>query len=372
MSFETDFNLPGNPYLLSHSVGLLSKRGAATLEDAYIAPWKSRGGDAWPVWLQIIDDFRAELAKLLGGDASCFCPQPNLSAAFVKYLLSLPSLGRAHCVLMHRDAFPSMGFAVEALRDFGVTLEFLPAGSDPCAMETWVSALEPHHDIVLITHVHSNTGAVSPVADIIDVCRKRNVRSVVDVAQSAGILPIDLKNWSANMVMGSCVKWLCGGPGAGFIWVNETDLGALKPRDVGWFSHEDPFEFDITSFRYAEDAMRFWGGTPSIAPYAAALGGLQTLNEIGETVIWEHNRALLNAALEALPGCITAGIDLGKNGGTLCLSCPPGDIAGLIEALQEERIQVDCRASTMRASFHIYNTDCDVAHLAQTVCELLP
>lgn len=371
MTYRDLFHQPEGTYLLSHSVGLLPKEASDVLDQAYLQPWRTKGGDAWPQWLGLIDDFRTELGGLLGGDASCFCPQGNLSSALVKYLMSLPRRSECVRVLMHPNAFPSMGFAVEALKDQGFALEFLPKGSDPCSLDAWDTALDAKPHVALITHVHSNTGALSPVGEITALCRSKGILSVVDIAQSAGLVPIDLDTWNADMVMGSCVKWLCGGPGAGFMWINPNQLGSLEPSDVGWFSHENPFEFDISSFRYAADALRFWGGTPSVAPYATALGSLRTLKRIGAQTLWQHNRTLLRQAIDMLPQVVTADIDLERNGGTLCLKIPSGTIDTVLQTLDAEQVRIDSRGTTIRASFHIFNDAQDVEALAYGISQAL-
>jgi kynureninase len=122
----------------------------------------------------------------------------------------------------------------------------------------------------------------------------------VDVAQSAGIVPIDVAAWDADFIVGSCVKFLCGGPGAGFLWVNDRVLGECRPLDVGWFSHADPFEFDIHQFRYADSALRFWGGTPAILPYTVAANSLETLIEIGIGRVRAHSLELTQTIINSV------------------------------------------------------------------------
>src|SRR5258707_405115 len=114
----------------------------------------------------------------------------------------------------------------------------------------------------------------------------------------------------ADVVLGSCVRWLCGGRVAGFWWLGPGLMRQLKPVDVGWFSHADPFEMDIHSFRYADDARRFWGGTPSVAPYAIATAGLELLGAVGIEAVLAHNRALIDAFLQAAPHRVPVGVRL--------------------------------------------------------------
>ena len=93
----------------------------------------------------------------------------------------------------------------------------------------------------------------------------------------------------------------------------------LEPVDVGWFSHEDPFEMDIHSFRYANDARRFWGGTPSIAPFVCAAASLRHIHALGVDRIHAHNRRLIQAFRDALSPAWRARLPAWPIGGTLCI-----------------------------------------------------
>jgi kynureninase len=208
---------------------------------------------------------------------------------------------------------------------------------------------------VLVTHVHSNSGRIAPVAAIGRLCRERGILCLVDVAQSAGILPLDFPGLDADAVLGSCVKWLCGGPGAGFLWLRHELIARLEPDDVGWFSHADPFEMDIHSFRYAPDARRFWGGTPSIAPYVVAAASLRVIRELGVDAILAHNRRLIASFTEALPAHWRARLPAWPTGGTVCI--PLGERqAAITAALTADGVQFDCRGDVVRISFHACNT----------------
>jgi len=250
---------------------------------------------------------------------------------------------------------PSLGFVMQRTQGLGYELRLLPRGADPGEVQTWDKALTPEICGALITHVHSNDGVVSPVSDITRLCRARGVWSIVDVAQSAGILPFSVESLGADVILGSCVKWLCGGPGAGFLWVRAGLIAQLHPVDVGWFSHADPFEMDIHSFRYADGARRFWGGTPSVAPYVVATAGLRLLGAIGIDAVLAHNRALIRAFLDAAPPVLRDRVRLERTGGTLCI--PVGErLAAVRAALEAAQVRFDCRGPVVRLSFHLCNT----------------
>jgi kynureninase len=209
---------------------------------------------------------------------------------------------------------------------------------------------------VLITHVLYGNSRLNPVAEIVRYAQRHEVFTLVDVAQSVGVVPIDLRAWNADFVVGSAIKWLCGGPGAGFLWANPTGVERFEPSDVGWFSHEDPFEFRIQNFRYAADARRFWGGTPSVLPYVIARASIDLVNRVGVANVREHNRALTERLVRA---ALERGLTLrtphdpARRGGTVCIAFQ--DPQRVYQQLKEAKIFVDVRpAYGVRFSPHIY------------------
>jgi selenocysteine lyase/cysteine desulfurase len=359
------FCLPQQPYFLSHSVGCLPVLAQHALRQQYFTPWQQLGGDAWPTWLSAVDQFRDQIAILLSANTSDICPQPNLSSGWTKFLESLPKHADRNQVVMHANAFPSMGFVVSALEQKGLQAILIPADQSANDIDAWQQVIGSRTLCALITHVHSNTGVLSDVPPIAQLCKQQGCYSVVDVAQSAGIIPIDVKMWGVDAVLGSCVKWLCGGPGAGFLWVNPAIIEQLCPTDVGWFSHQNPFEMDIRHFQYAKDALRFWGGTPSVASYIVAASSVELINQLGVEDILRHNKALAAQLLSSLPAQLGENIDLTKIGGTLCLTADEKHIALAEQRLKTQQVHFDRRGNTLRLSLHIYNTADELDCLSQ-------
>jgi selenocysteine lyase/cysteine desulfurase len=354
---------PGGPYLLSHSVGPQPVAAAPLLHQTLLAPWAAKGGEAWGDWLAAIDRFRASLAGLLGGGPADYCPQANLSAGLTRLLTGLTVDPRRPVLLAAETSFPSLGFVLQQMTRLGYQLRWLPRAADVTDAGVWAAALTDDVAAVLTMHVHSNSGAVAPVTEIAALARARGIVSIVDVAQSAGILPIDVTAWGADAVLGSCVKWLCGGPGAGFLWVAPGLVEAVRPLDVGWFSHAEPFAFDIHDFRYAPDARRFWGGTPSVAPYVLATAGIETVAALGVQQILQHNRRLIARLRAAVPARWHDRLDVTARGGTLCLPLAD-DEAGLVGRLRAIGCRFDQRGAVLRLSFHAGNTDDEADRVA--------
>jgi len=360
------FAVPGpGPYALTHSVGCLPLSAQARLQRCFLDPWQARGGDAWGEWLGEVDGFRAALAALFGGEAMQYCPQSNLSSGLAKLLGAVPRPDpRRRIWLASEDAFPSLGFVLHQAARLGFELQLIPRGEDPADPATWAARIGADTFGVLATHIHSNTGIVTPVADVALLCAQRGSLCVVDVAQSAGLLPFSVAELGAPIVLGSCIKWLCGGPGAGFLWIDPALCASLEPLDVGWFSHADPFEFDIHAWAPAADARRFWGGTPSVAPFVLAGESLRRLAATGIAQVLAHNRALLRVFVDALPADWRPRVRTTGIGGTLCL--PLGDdFERITRALAADGARFDSRGPVLRLSFHLCNDAADAARLAR-------
>jgi len=350
-----DFLLPKQRYLLSHSVGLALRSSQQALNDGFFKAWQESPAEAWPNWLQAIEQFRSALAQLLNAKADDFCPQSNLSSGFSKVLQAIKPKQARNTILLSEEDFPSMSFVAQQAQAFGWNFRFLPKDMDHQDIAQWQAQLTDDVALVLLTHVYSNSSLRLDIATLIQHCQQQGILTVVDIAQSAGIVPIDLQQWQADFVLGSCVKWLCGGPGAGFMWVNPKIVEACEPKDVGWFSHQDPFEFDVHSFRYHPSALRFWGGTPTVQPYVIAANSIEYFCNYGVDNSLRHNQTLSQQLRSAAgDSCLTPEY----RGGTVVLKFEQQD--KFIAALESKNIQFDQRPTGVRLSPHIYNDQSDI------------
>jgi selenocysteine lyase/cysteine desulfurase len=352
--------------LLSHSVGLMPCAARAALEASFLEPWAAGTSDIWDKWLAASADFCGALAPVIGARPQDICPQTNISSALTKVLFSLPvKPGRTKIVLCEED-FPTVGFVLAQAERLGLTPVFLKAGANLADPDAWREAFSEDVHLLHLTHVFSNLGLKTPVADIVASARARGVITVVDVAQSAGGVEVIADQWDADFLTGTSLKYLCGGPGAAFLWVNPSIAPRCTPADVGWFSHENPFEFDIRHFAYADGAARFAGGTPSIAPFALARAGAALMARAGVAKIARGNQALIDRILAALPGdAIVSHVKEGERGCALMIR--PRNFAAAAAALAEEKIAHDQRQGALRLSVHLYNDEQDADHLIRTL-----
>ncbi len=359
------FHVPGpGPYCLAHAAGAMPRATAVAMDAHYLKPWREEGSLAWGPWLEHVEGFRASLAPLVGGLARELCPKVNVSAAFEHYLGAIPREKGRNIILMSEQTFPTLGFVAQGMEAFGFEFRLLPQGADPGDPQVWADAIDERTAVALVMHVHSNTGQIGPVAEIAALAKAKGARTVVDVAQSAGVVPVTLRDWGVDAGVGSCLKWLSGGAGAGWLWVPEAEFDGLKPASLGWFSHAEPFEMDIRDFRYAKDALRFWGGSPDVAPFIAAKVGADTVAGIGIAQIAAHNKALQRAFRELVePRRPHWGWPTHAIGGTICIDL--GEERGAVEQLlAAQQVRVDYRGTILRLSFASWNSLSEVNALA--------
>ena len=354
-------------YLLSHSVGLPLKTAKSAADMSFWQPWMAGNENIWDHWLVEIERFRGQLGRLLNSDASHFCPQTTISSAVNKIIFALTPEKHRNVILMSEEDFPSVAYALQQSKTLGYHMRYIPAGLNLNDLDVWDQYLSDDVALVLVTQVQSNNGVQLPIEAITAMASERSIRSLVDIAQAIGIIPIDIQQWSADFIVGSCVKWLSGGPGAAFLWVNPAITELCQPQNVGWFSHEDPFEFDIHNFRYAAYALRFWGGTPSVYPFCIASASLEFVNNLGVDKIRQHNLNLCEKIISSLTqGELISPADANCRSGTLIIHFGERH-QQITEILRDQGVQFDSRSKGIRLSPHIYNSENQINTLIQLI-----
>lgn len=345
----------GQGYLLNHSAGLPPLSSAEALQKGLFEPWTANDDQVWTHWIDAIDNFRAQLAKVINHDAEMLCPQPSVSSGLSQILSALPMQAPRNRLLIAERAFPSLGFVFSVAERQGFEVVMVPKEENTLDPNTWAKYLDERVHCVVFTHVHSNTSECHDIAPLCKLARACGAISVIDVAQSIGIRTVDAPSWDPDFIVGSCLKWLCGGSGAGFLWVNPARVRDCEPADVGWFSHSNPFEFDIHNFDYAPDALRFWGGTPSVTPALVAGHSIEAILNLGIDRVEAHNRALSQALCDALPDkVLRSPLDPAARGGTVVVHCG-SEQNSFTQRLSQAGLQFDERIEGVRLSPHLYN-----------------
>jgi kynureninase len=215
---------------------------------------------------------------------------------------------------------------------------------------------------VPISHVLFKSAYVQDVPAIVARAQHVGAHVILDVFQAAGCLPVSVTELGVDFAVGGCLKWLCGGPGNGFLYVR-PDLSHLRPRLTGWMAHAAPFAFEPPPIRYADGPFRFLNGTPQVPCLYAAMEGLRIVREVGVDRIRCHSLALTERLLGGILARDFATItprDPQRRGGTVAVN--PPDAEAISRELLRRGFLVDYRPDAgIRISPHFYNTEdeCD-------------
>jgi len=148
-----------------------------------------------------------------------------------------------------------------------------------------LAAIDEETLLVPLSHVLFKSAFLQDARAITERAHEVGALVVLDTYQSAGTVPFSVRDLDVDFATGGSVKWLCGGPGAGYLYVAPRLQQVLEPKVTGWMAHAAPFSFEDAPIRYDEGMARFLHGSPSIPALYAAESGYKIINEIGVAAI---------------------------------------------------------------------------------------
>lgn len=360
-------------HLISHSLGAMPRRAADGLA-RYADTWNRRGIRAWEEgWWDLPRQVGDALAGAIDAPPGTIAMHPNVSVAVAQVLSALaPSAGRNRVVFSDMN-FPSVMYVLRAHARRDLEVLTVPSRDGVSVeLDDLLAAIDERTLLVPISHVLFRSGFVQDAAAVCARAREVGARVLLDVYQSAGCVPLDLEGWGCDFAVGGSVKWLCGGPGAGWLYVRRDLHDALEPAITGWAAHEEPFAFDPGPMRYARGVERFATGTPNVPALHAARAGYEIVAEVGVPRI---RAASVRRTERIVALADDAGIavrsprDPARRGGSVVLDVPHG--ARVVAELARREILVDHRPGAgIRVSAHFYNTDDEVDRCIAAIREL--
>ncbi|SEK11023.1 aminotransferase class V-fold PLP-dependent enzyme [Paraburkholderia diazotrophica] len=363
-------------WLMYHSVGVYPGHREAMTEALanFAATWCAPDDTRWDAALAARAQLLSDWAALIGAqDANVFGAQ-NVTDAFARYLDGLADdVLRNRIVLVAADCFPSLHFLLTGLAQRrGFTLRTVPVrqGESYVRDEDFIEAWTDDVALVLVTWVSSLTSKRVNLAAMCEQARRRGSLAALDVTQGIGILPFDLNDTPFDFVCGSTLKWLCGAPGTGLGYIAPHALKAgATPAVRGWFSQENPFNWNIDAFSYASDARRFDTGTPSVLPFVASQPGMSWMRAQPEGSVRAHNLALCHELIALVDDkgyrLLSPRTD-DERGASIMAEVPAHlDAAKIVVQLKDAGLFVDSRSRTLRFSPGICTTRAGLDRLAQ-------
>jgi kynureninase len=351
--------LESTTYMISNSLGAMP-RGVYDALREYADAWATRGVRAWDEgWWELGAEVGDLLGGLLGAAPGTISMLPNVTLAEAVVLSCFDLDGSRRKIVYEELNFPSVRYFYQELRARGAEITVVPSRDGiGIELEDLLDAIDERTLLVPVSHVIYRSAFVQDAAAIAERAARVGAHVVLDVYQSAGTVPVDLGALGVSFAVGGSIKWLCGGPGAGYLYVRPDLAPRLTPRLTGWMAHARPFAFEPELAR-REDAYRFLNGTPSIANLYIARVGYRILRQVGVAAVRAKSRrqtALLIRLADELGLPIRTPRDPERRGGTVSVDVFDG--ARVARELNRRDVVVDYRPGAgVRLSPHFYSTD---------------
>jgi kynureninase len=366
--------LAGTTYLVSHSLGAMPRGAEAKLHE-YTEMWARRGVRAWAEgWWRLPLTVGDQVGQIIGAPPGSVVMHQNVSICESLILSCFDFAGRRNKIVYEDLNFPSVMYVYEAHRAEGARIQMIPSEDGiTIPLDKMLAAIDEETLLVPISHVIFKSGAIQDVAAIVKRAHDVGALVVADLYQSAGTVPVDVAAWDVDFATGGSVKWLCGGPGAAYLYVAPRLRSKLRPRLTGWMAHEKPFAFETGPIRYAEDASRFLHGTPAVPALYAAQAGYGLVESLGVDAV---RRQSLRQVARLVEGARALGFTPRtpekpeERGGMVIVDVPRAE--AVTRELLRREILVDYRPGAgIRISPHFYTRDDEVDYALQQIREIL-
>lgn len=358
------------------AIPAVSEHGRIHLNNCSASPLPERGRKArrecervwieepnpWETWLAKVNEAKAQFADLINADASEIAVLSCATQAFAQVASAFDYDDRDEVVMSDIEfpTVPQFWYAQQQKR--GARLSF--AESDDglrVTADAYADAMSERTKLVCTAHAYSFTGGLMDPKAVADEVHDRGGYFFLDAYQSVGIVPIDVNKQDIDMLTAGTLKFLLGGPGLAFLYVDSDVAEDLEPANMGWFSVNDIFGFETEQPQYAPGARRFEMGTPPAPNAYQASAGMSVIQEVGvETIrerIVEHTANIIEGATDRGFSVRTPREDEHRGG---VVNVEVADPETAADQLMDDGFCVSTRAGGVRLSPHFYTTDADI------------
>lgn len=343
-------------HLISHSLGCVPAKAEEDLAEFYDL-WQTQSITAWDAWMPEVGHAAARIERLISAPAGTVAIQPNVSAAMACVASCFEFAPPRNRVVYEALMFPSVSYVWKAEERRGAEVVLVPSADGATIdADAVCAAIDERTLLVPIQHVVYSSAFVQDVKRIARRAAEVGAHVILDCYQSIGALPIDVVDLGVAFACGGSIKYLCGGPGAGWLYVRPDLIDRFEPRATGWFANAHPFAFTMPAQTYAEGIWRYLTGTPAIAALYQSRAGQQIVAEIGVAAIREKSLALTARAIAQVDA---AGFTLkspradGQRGGSVVFDFVGA--ADIARELNRRRFFCDHRpAAGIRIAPHFY------------------
>ncbi len=368
-------SLASGIHLLSHSLGPMP-RGARESLRIYLDRWEGYTREnAWKAaWWDLSREVGDRLARILGGAPGSVQVQPNASVAISAVASCFDfAAGPRRKIVTSGLEFPTTEYILR---------EQVRAGAQVCVvasedgitvpMERLLESIDERTALVAVSHASYRSSYRLDPRTVAERAHRAGAMVLLDVYQTAGVLPLEVAAWNIDFAVGGTIKWLCGGPACGYLYVRPDLLPGLKPRLTGWIAHAEPFDFAPGRIRYDSGVRRFAQGTPNVAGLYSCIPGLEIIEQVGAAAIAGESRRrtqwMAEFALER-GWLLKSPRSPDLRGGSVMIGVE--DPERLEGELARRKVFVDWRPGVLRVSPHFFNTDEEVREALEELSRLI-
>ena len=366
--------LASTTYLVSNSLGAMPRAVPERLAE-YVDEWAELGVRAWARgWWEMPITVGNEIAPLLGAGRDEIVMIPNVTMAQAAVLSSIDYTPPRDTIVMTGLDFPSVRYVYDRLATrLGARVKVVES-DDGISVDAQrvIAAIDDRTRLVSISHVLFRSAYVMDVDAICRAAHEAGALVSLDAFHSVGVLPVDVRRSGADFLTGGVLKWLCGGPGACFLYVAPSVRDSLEPALTGWQAHARPFAFE-PEMEYASGAFRWLNGTPMIPALYAAVEGPRIVRRAGIEAIRAKSIRQTSRLIQLADDRgfrVHASRDPEHRGGTVAIRVPHA--YEVSKALLARDILVDYRPDAgVRIAPHFYTSDDELDSAVAAIDEIL-
>ncbi len=358
--------LESTTYLINHSLGAMPAEAERRLAE-FAAEWRTRGARAWGEgWWDSVFRVGDLVGGIVGAPPGTTVMHQNVTVAEAIVLSCFDMRPPRNRIVFEDGLFPSVRYVQQAWERFGAEVVVCDDA------EAVIDAIDERTLLVPVSHVLYKSAEIQPIARIAERARAAGARVLLDAYQSAGTVPLDVVALGIDFCVGGSVKWLCGGPGAGWLYVRPDVADELEPAFAGWQAHARPFAFEPEMVP-APGVGRFLTGTPNVPANYAASAGYEIIAEIGVDRIRENSMrqtAYLVELVDAAGFELTSPREPEVRGGSVVFRVP--EFQAVHAELARRDIICDTRPDAgIRFGPHFFTTDDEIRFAVEQVQEIL-
>jgi len=366
--------LETSTYMISNSLGAMPRAVYDSLK-LYADIWNTRGVRAWEEgWWDMAANLGDEIGSILHAPKGSVSLHQNVTTCEAVIASCIDFSGKRNKIVYDDLNFPSVMYFWEAQRARGARVHMVPTDDNiTVPTQRLLDAIDEETLLVPISHVIFRSSYIQDVPAIVEKAHRVGALVVLDSFQATGTVPVDVQQFNVDFCTGGVLKWLCGGPGVGYLYVRPELARRLEPRFTGWMAHQNPFAFEVGPNKYAASPFRFMNGTPHVPSLYAARPGVNIIRDVGvENIRAKSQRQtqLLIDLADQHGWRVNTPRDPQRRGGTVVIDMP--NSKEVAQELLRRDVLIDWRPKAgVRFSPHFYNTDQEIHTAIAAVEEIL-